>query len=154
MGPEGVNSDFRAYRFHGISIHWEDLLDFKVFAITRTGRVAVNIYRGADVDGNLIITLILKKDSPSWLAMPRKWIFWRSNSIDIPLIPLPVTEQIQAALALRTAFAHYGGGGEAAARFKQEDQMKAEAFEELGRFLQSSRLDLARGSKQNPDPNP
>lgn len=101
IGSTGVKS----YCFHGIEVHWGDLCDAEVISIN-----AKNYYK-------LNIILILRKNSRSWLAIQRKWIFWDKNIIRIPLDGLPAKEQVQAALALRANFAYYGG--QRAARLMQ-----------------------------------
>ena len=108
VDPGGVSS----YYLHGAIIGWADLLDIKIYDYVakkmNIGGIQVTLYWGRG-PRSLRITLILRKNSPSWLAIPRPWIFWRSNSIDIALIALPAEEQVQAVLALRAAFARYGG---------------------------------------------
>jgi len=150
VDPVGISSD---YYLRGATIRWSDLLDIKFDA---TGNIYISVGAVGNLgllwgalsginrlwwSGNLgattlKLTLVLRENSPSWLALPRKWIFWRSKSIDIALTPLPAEEQVQAALALRAAFARYGG--ETASQLMRgirQEQM-AEAFEELA-FLPS-----------------
>ena len=118
VDPGGVSS----YYLHGAIIGWADLLDIKIDTYpyrTRKKNIAgipVTVYWGLGArryssgrPAGLKITFILRENSPSWLAIPRPWIFWRSSSIDIALIALPAEEQVQAVLALRAAFARYGG---------------------------------------------
>jgi hypothetical protein len=117
VDPGGVSS----YYLHGAIIGWADLLDIKIDTYPYKARnkniagIPVTVYWGPGARRNsgrpagLKITFILRENSPSWLAIPRPWIFWRSSSIDIALIALPAEEQVQAVLALRAAFARYGG---------------------------------------------
>jgi len=144
VDPDGVSSHY----LHGTTIGWSDLLDVKVAVRDYVGRIgSFSIYARAGFTPvrmphgvlrfpkNLKITLVLRDNSPSWLAIPRKWIFWHSGSFDILLNALPPEEQVQAALTLRAAFARYGG--EVAGRLMRgirQEQM-AEAFEELGRWV-------------------
>jgi len=144
VDPDGVSS----YYLHDAIIRWADLLDIKIDTYPyrarkmSVGGIPITVYWGIGVRRNsgppagLKITFILRENSPSWLAIPRPWIFWRSNSIDIALIALPAEEQVQAVLALRAAFARYGGEtADQLMRGIRQEQM-AEAFELLA-FLPS-----------------
>jgi len=138
VDPEGVSS----YYLHGAIIRWADLHDIRINTYPYSTRkktipgTSLTIYwqfggTFSFSPAGLEITLILRENSPSWFAIPRPWIFWRSSSIDIVLIALPAEEQVQAVLALRAAFARYGG--ETAYQLMRgirQDQM-AEAFEKL-----------------------
>lgn len=118
-GPEGVGS----YILHGANIRWNDLSDIKFTAASsarmrfRVGDwftaiiIFVSLFLLSKTYPNqyrLKIILKLKENSPSWMAVQRKWELWHRNTISIALT-LPVEEQIQAALALRATFAYYGG---------------------------------------------
>jgi hypothetical protein len=99
VGPAGVSS----YYLHDKIIRWADLHDIQINAAAYAGKGANNV--------NFVLKVILipRENSPSWVAIQRKWIFWHRNRIRILLTALPTEEQVQAALALRATFAYYGG---------------------------------------------
>jgi hypothetical protein len=96
VGPEGVSS----YYIHNRVVSWDELLDVKITSLLYDGRFPPSYI--------LKMVLILKKDSPLWMATRHKWIFWHRNNIRILFTALPAKEQVWAALALLSAYAHYG----------------------------------------------
>jgi len=93
-----VSSDgIGTYSLHDRTIPWADLRDITI----------VSSAYGDPTPYVLRVALKLKENSPSLVAIQRKWAFRRRDGVGIPISDLPGEEQIQAVLALLVAFAQY-----------------------------------------------
>jgi hypothetical protein len=98
IGSDGVSS----YYLQNSPINWIELSDIKI-----------NLRQGSGMQSSCcMVTLTPNKNSPSWLAIQRKfqrkWIFWNRNSIRISLGSLSIDEQVLSVFTLLSAWARYG----------------------------------------------